>query len=493
MKQLTYTLLLLLTGVVLAVSCSKDKGNYAYTPINDLTITTVADTFYVTQLDTLDIQPVITGMDPNRVRYEWRVSPIIDPAQPLTQGEIRIISRERNLHEQITLPAGSLYFFLDYVVTDTVTGVSYFKKMRFQVITDFQKGWMLLEQKAGGADMSFITPGDVIFRNVYSSTNADKPLPASAHKLISTDAGGLLGILNMVYYDGGGYVLNNNSLAVTGGYESVFFSPPAVVQPQNLLKPSAFSWGPYTFSDGKVYAVNGIFGSKLFGTAFSQPDNKGYKVAPFVAGGLAFGGIVFDQLNHRFLYDGGSTSTSLKTFPANTGLAFELSNVQKKMLTMKAGLGHILFPTNFYAIFKNENNDDCFLYTINADGNMNTSPVAEAQQAILNSPDVHRSPDYLFSNSIRQMYYAADNKLYVYDMAANRSRVVYEFAGGENITSLQLDNNTNTITLSTYNGSAGGGTVYFLPLAGTGDILNNTYSKKFSGFEKIVHLVQKIG
>lgn len=491
MKQLMHKLLQLVTLVVLLASCSKDKGNYAYTAINDLTLNTGADTFYITRLDTLDIQPVITGMDPNRTRYEWRVYPISNPAIPLDPGRIDILSRERNLHEQITLLASSRYYNLDLVVTDTLTGVSYFKNMYLQVTTDFQLGWMLLEQKADHADMSFITLRDVVFHNVYSVTNPDKPLPVSSHKLISTDASGLLGKLNMVYYDGGGYVLDNNSLAVIADYEDIFFSPPAVIQPQNLIKPSAFSWGPYTFTDGKVHAVNGIYASKLFGAAFTQPDTKGYRLAPFVAGGLAYGGIFFDQLNHRFLYDGGSTSTSLKTFPANTGLAFELGDVQKKMLIMKAGLGSILFPTNFYAIFKNENNDDCFLYTINADGNLNTNPVAQAQQAILNSPNVHRSPDYMFSNSIRQMYYAADNKLYVYDMAANQSRVIYEFAPGENITTLQLEN--NTITLATYNGAAGGGTVYFLPLAGTGDILNNTYSKKFSGFDKIVHLVYKLG
>jgi len=263
------------------------------------------------------------------------------------------------------------------------------------------------------------------------------------------------------------------------------------VQPYNMLKPSPFSFGPYTFNNGKVYSLNGIYASELFGAAFTEPDNKGTFLAPFVAGGLAYGAVFFDQANYRFLYDGGGSSTTLKVFPVNTSMAFDLNNVHKKMLTMKWGLGFDFWPDNWYAIFKNENSNDCFLYTINPNGNMTTTPVAAAMQPVLNSPGIHRSPDYLFSHSVRQMYYAADNKLYLYDMAADQSRVIYQFAEDENITALQLKD--DAITLATYNGNAGGGAVYVLPLAGTGDISGNVYSKKYTGFGKIIQLVFKVG
>ncbi len=50
------------------------------------------------------------------------------------------------------------------------------------------------------------------------------------------------------------------------------------------------------------------------------------------------------------------------------------------------------------------------------------------------------------------MYYAAGNKLYLYDMAANQSRVIYQFAAGEQITALKLKD--NAITLATFDGNA---------------------------------------
>lgn len=482
----------MLAALIVLTSCYKDKGNYAYHTINDVAAITPADTFSVTRLDTLKINPEIKGLDPGRVRFEWRVDPVADPAEPLGIGKIVVLSRQRNFNEQITLKAGTLYYNLDLVMIDTVTGVSYFKHLYLQVTTAFQTGWMLLEQDGGGyTDIGFITPENKVFHNVYSAANPAKPLPSSSRKIISLSNVGLLGSLVMVYFDNEGYNLDNTTLQVIGKYSALFFSPPAVIQPQNMIKPSLFSYGPYTFSAGKVYALNGIYGSTLFGAAFTQPDGLGYNVTPYVAGGLSYGGIFFDQANHRFVYDGGGTSTALKTFPTNNSMAFDLNKVDKKMLTMKAGMGWDLWPDNWYAVFKNEGDDSCFLYTVNANGNLTTAPVAAGMQAILNSPNVQRSPDYLFSNTVKQMYYAADNQLYVYDMAANQARVVYQFQPGEIITAMQMQN--GTITVATYNGSAGGGTVYDLPISSTGDISGNTYTRKGTGFEKIINLTFKVG
>ena len=484
-------MLMLVVSMVLT-SCYKDKGNYAYHSINDVMAVTSADTFRVTRLDTLKINPEIRGLDPARLRFEWRVYPVADPAEPLGIGKIVVLSRDRNFKEPVTLQAGPSYYNFDLVMIDTVTGVSYFKQMSLQVTTAFQTGWMMIEQDAGGhTDIGFITPENKVFHNVYGAANPDKPLPSSSFKLISLNNVGLLGSLTLVFFDNEGYTLDNTTLEVRGKYSGIFFSPPAVIQPQNMIKPSIFSFGPYTFSAGKIYQLNGIYASTLFGAAFTQPDGAGYEVAPYVAGGLSYGGIFFDQANHRFIYDGGGTSTALKTFPAASGMAYDLNNVNKKMLTMKAGMGWDLWPDNWYAVFKNEGDDSCFLYTVNANGDLTTTPVAEAKQPILNSPDIQKSPDYLFSSTVKQMYYAADNKLYVYDMPANQSRMIYQFAPGEMITAMQMQN--NTITVATYNGSAGGGTVYDLPISSTGDISGNAYTRKNGGFEKIITLTFKVG
>ncbi|SFD08854.1 PKD-like family protein [Chitinophaga sp. CF118] len=488
MKHILNSLFLV---IILFTGCYKDKGNYDYQPINDITATVVKDTFHVGQFDTLRISPVITGRDTNRLSFEWRVYPVTDPANPLDPGRIEVISRNRCFNQPITLRPATNYYNLDFVAKDTVTGVSYFKHLYLQVTTAFQTGWMLLEQKQSNVDISFISPDYIAYNSVYSASNPTMPLPVTARQIISISTQSLIGTLNMVYFDGGGYTLDNTSLQVLADYTKLFYASPAKVQPYNMIKPSFYSYGPYALCGGKVYGLNGMFASKLFGAAFTQPDSLGYTAAPFAAGGSSFGAIFFDQAHYRFMYDGGGTSTSLKVFPQNNTMAYDLNNVPKTMLTMKVGLGWELLPTNWYAVFKNESDDSCFLYTLNANGDFNTFPVAAAQQPILNSPDVHRSPDYLFSSTVKQMYYAADNRLYVYDMAANQSRVIYQFANGENITALKMMN--GVITLATWNGQPGGGTVYYLPIAATGDISENTYTQRVSGFEKIIALTYKVG
>lgn len=493
MKQILIICLQLAVAAGLLTGCHKDLGNYDYHAINDVTINTTSDTFRVLMYDTLKIAPSISASDISRIKYEWRVHPVADPAEPLGMGKIVVISRDRDLKEQISLKAQESYYQLDLVATDTITGVSYFKNFRLQVRTAFQTGWMLLEHKTNNADISFIGPDNKVYHNIYSASNADNPLPLTARQLISVNTQGLLGMINMVCLDNGGPVLDNTTLAATADYSKLFYSPPAINQPRGMRKPSLLSSGPYTFSGDKVYSMNAMFTSILFGAAFTEPDSKGYGVAPFAGSSNTYGGIFFDQLNHRFLYDGGSTSTTLKAFPATASMPFDLSNVQKNMLTMKPGMGWDLWPDSWYAVFKNKTDDNCFLYTINANGNLtDNNPVASGYQPISNSPDVSKSPDYLFSSTVRQMYYAAGNKLYVYDMAANQSRVIYTFANGENVTTLQIQTD-NLIVLATYNGTPEGGSVYYLPLSSTGDISGNTYSQKFTGFEKIVHLVFKVG
>src|SRR3569833_187633 len=179
---------------------------------------------------------------------------------------------------------------------------------------------MLLEQDGGGhMDIGFITPEDKVFHKIYSAANPAKPLPATTFKLISLSNVGLLGSLPLAFYDNEGYTLDNTTFEVMGKYSNVFYSPPAVIQPQMMYKPSIFSYGPYTVSAGKVYMMNAIYTGKLFGAAFTQPDGLGYKVAPYVAGGLSYGGIFFDQLNHRFIYDGGGTSAAGGAGPAGGG------------------------------------------------------------------------------------------------------------------------------------------------------------------------------
>lgn len=491
---LRYIPLALLLVMMALPGCYKDKGNYAYHQINDITITTVADTFHVTRLDTLRITPVIQAAltpDTGRLKYEWDAyldpSFVVDTTAP-ESSKIVVLSTQRNLDIQVLLNAESSGpYDLDLKVTDTVTGVGYFKHLFLYVNSTLQNGWMLLEQKSGYSDISMITPNDTVFHGVFSAANPTAALPLSANQLQSfyINSGGM-GALNFVLTTNGGYVLDHNTLKILMPYSQFFYGPPTVVQPGTVANPSYFT-SLYTVNAGQVYSMNAMYGATLFGAAYLQADNLGSVIAPWVTGGYVYGGIFFDQANYRFLNDG--STTSLYPFPASAsaGGGFDMNNVHKNMLTMQPGIGDPLDPNNVYAVFENINNDSCFLYSLNPYANV----VPLWQQPILNSPGVQNSVGFLFSPTVQQMYYSSGSQLYVYDMAANTSRVVYQFASGENITALQLMN--NVIVAATYTGSTQGGSVYYLPVAPTGDIQGNNYSQKFTGFDKIINMVYKQG
>ncbi len=156
---------------------------------------------------------------------------------------------------------------------------------------------------------------------------------------------------------------------------------------------------------------------------------------------------------------------------------FDPSYVDKKLLTLKPGMN----VYQFGAVFKNENDNDCFFYGFNF---ANPSFV----QAIENSPNVYKSPVFLFSTIRNQLYYAADNAVYLYDISANFSRVVYMFAPGENVSTMELQDNTD-LQVATYDGSEG--KLYGFKVSNTGDLVDFNYVSKYEGFGKIIKLVYK--
>lgn len=501
MKQRKYISLIvlgvLLTGALGLPACYKDKGNYQYHQINDITITTVADTFRINQLDTLHIIPVIqAALDTNqgRLKFEWDV--YLDPEQAVDTTEpehasIVVLSTQRNLYKQITLnPEAKGYYNLTLKVTDTVTGVSYYKPLYLYVSSDLQTGWMLAEQYTDHGDISMITPNDSAYHSVFSSANPGLTLSNTVFQVQGyyIYAGGM-NATNYVLTSTGGYYLDHNTLKADQSYSQMFYGvAPSVIQPETMANPSYYT-GLYTINAGQAYCLNAMYGESAFGLPETAPDNLGVSLAPYMTASYLYGGIFFDQLNFRFLLD--NEGSTLITFPssASAGGPFNMGYVHKQMLTMQPGLGDPLSPNNVYAIFKDLNDDSCFLYTLNPYAN--TIPIG--YQPILNSPGVGSSPAYVFSSSVQQMYYASGNVVYLYDMAAGVSRVAYSFSGGENITTMQLSQSGTSLVVATYTSGTQGGSVYYLPIAPTGDIQGGQYSNKFTGFGKIVNMAYKQG
>jgi hypothetical protein len=95
-------------------------------------------------------------------------------------------------------------------------------------------------------------------------------------------------------------------------------------------------------------------------------------------------------------------------------------------------------------------------------------------------------------------YYVYNNAIYKLDIQAKTATAIYTFSAGTEITAMKMYrntksstdiNNNNLIAVAIYEN--GGGKVYYFPLAATGNFVNNTYSKVFTGFNRINELTFK--
>jgi hypothetical protein len=172
-----------------------------------------------------------------------------------------------------------------------------------------------------------------------------------------------------------------------------------------------------------------------------------------------------------------------------TPQSFYLNNIGKKLLF--AGINT---STQYNAIFKNNNNDSLFAYVFNP---TSATPAINRYDG-LNAPGLLNAPLFVGSRKLPHVYYAFNNAIYKLDIQAKTAAPIYAFPAGTDITAMKMYrntksptdiNNNNLIAIATYEN--GGGSVYYFPLAATGNFVNNTYSKVFTGFNKINELTFK--
>ena len=139
-----YNAYLLVFCMLLLSSCFKDKGNYDYTDINDITIGDkgfAADTIYNVRanVDRLTITPELNfSLDPEEkgsYKYEW-----VAVGTQKYPGERFVLGNERNLDCIITLPAEAFTLYLK--ITDQNTNVVFSKSVELNVSTSYTKGWI---------------------------------------------------------------------------------------------------------------------------------------------------------------------------------------------------------------------------------------------------------------------------------------------------------------------------------------------------------------
>lgn len=469
----------LLLLVVVLTGCYKDKGNYDYKDINKVSIEAdVTGTVSVLLQDTLAINTTITETMPSAAGYEYEWVLYQNIAAPTTRSTL---ATTKNLKAQITQTPGG--YRLDYFVKDKASGISYMKTFTINIVGKFNEGWLVLEEEGGACDLSMIAPNDVIFRGIYSTANKKELLPGGSHRV--TVVRDRLGVQKV-------YVLSPNEFTQpyfvdflkVGSFNDQFWGAPSVKKPQEY-----FIEG----SSNEVMLNNGYpFGMNTFVPApyklGLQPPGT-WDLEPYSIFTTISGFVFYDKLSQRF-YKFNLIDMVPFAAPPSTAV-FNVNNVGKKMLFVGAGTGDL-----YKCLFKNNNDDSVFAFTLNP--SLTNPAVDTAFIPAANAPGLVTAKNFVSSKLLPHIYYVSGNKLYLLDIPARMARVVYTFPAGTAVSSMKLHINLKTtsdvyqnkqIAVAANEGSTG--KVYLFTIEATGDFTGNTYRKVYSGFGKVNDIALK--
>ncbi len=468
---------LLFTAVV--TGCYKDKGNYDYTAVNKVDITaSTTDIISILQQDTLRINISFAESIPSTSGYDYDWTLYQNIQAPLTRWTL---GTGKNLAAQITQPPGQ--YVLDYFAKDKATGISYRKKFTINIVSKLNEGWLVLEEKDGGCDLNMITPIDSIFKNIYSASNAGAKFPVGSHRI---------------------KVLQDR----TNVQKIYVLSPSAVTQMYfaDFLKLASFNdlfWGAPTTVKPQEYFINSsdevLVNNNLphgMSTIVPAPYKMGLQpiqnvsVEPFEMYTVSSGYVFFDKNSQSFMK---YNLTDMVPYAAQSGTAaFNVNNVGKKLIFSGINTGGNVFS----CLFKNNTNDSMFVYQMNPA--LATPALNAYYMPPTTAPGLLTATKFETSRLLPHMYYVNGNKVYLLDLPAQTSRVVYTFPAGTEVTAMRMYYNSKVTTdvdnnkllaIATMEGTAG--KVYTFPIAATGDFTGATYRKMYTGFGKITDIAFK--
>lgn len=481
------TYFIMLTGLLCALisGCSKDKGNYDLVPINEIKIKDDApENIKVFQFGNIQINANLEqtkGLDENKLIYSWTTYLIANPPTSYVLGT------SKNLNARVDVKPGK--YTILYQVKDPTTGVSFFKEYSMEVSTRLGEGWMALQDMPNGKqEISMINVGEEVLHNLYGNANKDQSLPSGCYAIK---------VLNTVYGVQNVFILAKEnavevdfiSLKKFDEFKTWFYTPPTNINIQNYAY-GRLGGSAFIVNNNELYSLSFLNGGDKL--KFGVPIKGDWKISEYIfPHTYSDYTLVYDTKNQRFLRHIGAAISTLSNAP---GSAFDPNNVGKQLVFGGPGSG------DFYnCLLKNNNDDQYFMYRVNA---ANTATVIAAEKyQITDAPELNSAKLFASSGLYLHMYYAVGNKIYLLDIPAQKSRLVYTFPAGAEITAMKLKQSTNLIVFYPDNNKQltaaiyqnGEGKVYKFSISNTGDFTGNTYTKEYTGFNRVKDLEYKNG
>lgn len=503
----------LLVVILLVTGCYKDKSNDSFIPVNQIGITDPKSEGVITIFpgEILKLKPELTlsmQEKKDKLDFSWTLynsNGNISLASPRT-----VIANEYELNYEITPDVFTLGepYVLRLKVTDKDSGVSSYITYRISIGNKYGNGLLVLEDKNGVGDLSFVFPDNSVEHNLYTSRNATalvnpKKLEIATYS-ISEDIsppGKRLYILA----DGGSQEYNYLTMVKKFDYGYLFYLAPGIQKPQMMnwvskeTGPSKLANLGVSVNNGKAHTnlVGGFPGVKKWGDAALNPSgNLNYSLAPYVVGGPNVDAMFYDNTSKRFYsviaFSNTPAAGSLTAFPPNASTdAFDLNNVGMDMLFLDSA-----DQVNQYnAIMKSADNQ-AYLLRFKTENTSTATPNLTIEKKGMNAPGILNFTAAAGSTNTGHIYYGNANVLSRYETGSNTVVERFTFPAGENITAVKYAKFTYQdaapiklarLMVATWNGTEG--KLYYFTLSQLGAL--GAYTNTLTGFNKIVDIAYK--
>ena len=423
----TICLLLLITGIS---SCYKDKGNYDYDALLEITIDSIRESYTSYALiDTLRIHPEISPAN-SEYEYWWGVY------ETNVQGyapQLDTLYYTRDLEMPMTLSPGT--YSLVFCAKEKSTGIAALTRADLTVVTTLSKGWYVLRSQGGYTDLDLFTETDKI-ENVIAINNEGKQLKGEAtalshlsaykswdeanSKYVNTNTLFALSSEDMV-------ALRINEGTIIRSFDELFYNTPAVAAPQDIY---GGSFDIFMMNDGKMYTIYNMSSNS---GRFGEPKGGDYKLSPYRVHNGLLNPLLYDENSCSFCSADtwGNLMLPLKDEGAVDTIPLPpVNNMDADLLFMG--------PTSSncaYALMKKKQEDLYLLFNLDADCYTPYNNPIQTWDTLDNSLGLLQADRWATNTANHIIYYAIGNTIYSCNIDGNyQERVQQTLSAGEEIT-----------------------------------------------------------
>ena len=476
------------------ISCTKDKGNYDYHPINEVSFSgfDTINGYKASFGDTLSISPVLTNSQDaggsHKYSYEWSLN------QPIS-GD-RIISTEKDLKVRVDQLPGS--YPLQFRVTDLTTGVLFHIKTTLLVRTDVYEGYLVLNDVGGNSRLDMLSYDAVggtftQYTDVLKKMGSSLPAQGQPYKVLCSR--GVQSAFNYSDSTYGIYLLTasgtnrihpetfdwrstyNIRYEVTGDIATDFKAENMRVDPQ------FYYLTYYMVSSNNVYIKSGS-GAILYNLPINKYVGRPlFKASPYVVSDGAGHAVIFNMDDLSFVITSTNTGTTVTDPPLPGAGEFAFPNGEELVWMNKSAGGY------GFAVTKVPNTNN-YKLTKFLPGSM------PSYSKPLNGTDIDKATLFAVSNNPEYLFYSAGGKVYEYDLSLQTSKLMLD-KGASQISYLAFEQFAHTsafpatygiwarwLSVGSYDEGNANGTLEQYSVVDANEPL--VFKRSWTGFGKIV-------